>query len=296
MRRFYPETFLIALAVILLEVSYTRVFSYKLVYYFTYLIIGISLLGLGAGGVFVAIFERLRRTPTEKVILISAVGGAIAVLVSYLLVALVPLHLFRMMMSFAHGYVASPLWTLAKLSLVLFVLFLPFLAAGIALSKIFAAHTERIGRLYFADLIGAALGAAIVIPLLSWITPPGTVFLSGFVFALAGARLAREVPGPVGQGGRGRRLGLVGGGARAGDSPRPDSRSGEGRRANGSHVHPLEPGVPRRRGSGLRRPADSSPLSRRHVGVLDVPVGRRRRLSRALRHDGPRAPVPTPRA
>ena len=61
MRKLYTfETFLVSLAVILLEVSYTRVFSYKLVYYFTYLVIGISLLGLGSGGVFVAIFERLR--------------------------------------------------------------------------------------------------------------------------------------------------------------------------------------------------------------------------------------------
>ena len=49
MRRPYLETFLISLAVILLEVSYTRIFSYKLVYYFTYLVIGLSLLGLGAG-------------------------------------------------------------------------------------------------------------------------------------------------------------------------------------------------------------------------------------------------------
>lgn len=195
MRRFYPETFLIALAVILLEVSYTRVFSYKLVYYFTYLIIGISLLGLGAGGVFVAVFERLRKAPTERVLLISCVVAAISVIASYLLVAYVPLHLFRMMMRLAHGMVAGPIWTLTKLSVVLFVLFVPFLAAGIALSTIFSAHTERIGRLYFADLIGAALGAAIVIPALWYLTPPGTVFLAGFVFALAGVRLAREAGG-----------------------------------------------------------------------------------------------------
>jgi len=196
MRRFYPETFLIALAVILLEVSYTRVFSYKLVYYFTYVIIGISLLGLGAGGVFVAVFERLRTTAIERVLLRSATVAAASVVVGYLLVALVPLHLFRMMMSLAHGYVAGPLWTLGKLALVLFVLFLPFLSAGIALSSIFAAHTERIGRLYFADLLGAALGAALVIPALTWLTPPGTVFLAGLVFALAGARLAGEIGGP----------------------------------------------------------------------------------------------------
>jgi hypothetical protein len=47
--RFYFEIFLVAAAVILLEISFTRIFSYKVFYYFTYLIIGISLLGLGSG-------------------------------------------------------------------------------------------------------------------------------------------------------------------------------------------------------------------------------------------------------
>jgi hypothetical protein len=57
---FYFEMFLVALAVILLEISYTRIFSFKVFYYFTYLIIGIAILGLGSGGVLVAIFPRLR--------------------------------------------------------------------------------------------------------------------------------------------------------------------------------------------------------------------------------------------
>jgi hypothetical protein len=56
----YFAIFAISLAVILLEISYTRVFSFKVYYYFTYLIIGISLLGLGAGGTFVTLSERMR--------------------------------------------------------------------------------------------------------------------------------------------------------------------------------------------------------------------------------------------
>ena len=152
-------------------------------------------MGLGSGGVFVAISDRLRRTAPERVILISCVVGAISVLASYLLVALIPLNLFQMMMGFSQGALRTPLWTLAKLSFVLLSLYLPFLAAGIALSTIFATHTEKIARLYFVDLLGAALGAAIVIPALSWITPPGVVFLAGLVFTLAGVRLAREVSG-----------------------------------------------------------------------------------------------------
>lgn len=47
---FRLEIFLVSMAAILLEISYTRIFSFKLYYYFTYLILGIALLGLGSGG------------------------------------------------------------------------------------------------------------------------------------------------------------------------------------------------------------------------------------------------------
>ena len=46
---------LVSLAGLLLEVGYTRIASYKLLYYYTYLVIGLALLGIGSGGVFVAI-------------------------------------------------------------------------------------------------------------------------------------------------------------------------------------------------------------------------------------------------
>ncbi len=193
MRRFYLETFLIALAVVLLEVSYTRVFSYKLVYYFTYLVIGISLLGLGAGGVFFALSERLRRMPPERLVLACCLAGTTGVILGYFFVALLPLNLFSMIVSLPKGFVLDPLWEIAKLMAMLLVLCVPFLAAGIALSTIFATRTEDISRLYGADLVGAAVGAALVIPLLTSITPPGTVFLAGAAFALAGILLAKTL-------------------------------------------------------------------------------------------------------
>ena len=70
--------FLISLAGLLLEISYTRVFSFKLSSYFTYLIIGFAMLGIGAGGVFVALFRQLRQAalrgrPVQPQVL--AVGG-----------------------------------------------------------------------------------------------------------------------------------------------------------------------------------------------------------------------------
>src|SRR5207249_11482100 len=87
----FPELFLLSLAVILLEVSYTRVFSFKLVYYFTYLIIGIALLGLGAAGVLVVLLGRSPRPPAARLVPLCALGAAAAILVGYLVIAKVQL-------------------------------------------------------------------------------------------------------------------------------------------------------------------------------------------------------------
>ena len=62
--RFALEIFLVAMATVLLEVSYTRIFSYKLVYFFTYVVIGLALLGLGTGGVLVSLVRPERRLGT----------------------------------------------------------------------------------------------------------------------------------------------------------------------------------------------------------------------------------------
>ena len=75
-RSFRLEIFLVSLAAILLEISYTRIFSYKLHYYFTFLTLGVALLGLGAGGVFVAVFDRLRRIPAERLVAGCCLAGA----------------------------------------------------------------------------------------------------------------------------------------------------------------------------------------------------------------------------
>src|SRR5206468_8899318 len=59
--------------------------------------------------------------------------------------------------------------------------------------KILASAPERVNRLYFADLVGAGLACALAVPLLTHLSPPGTVFLAGVLLALAGARPAANV-------------------------------------------------------------------------------------------------------
>ena len=190
-RSLYYETFLIALAVLVLEVSYTRVFSFKLVYYFTYVIIGVALLGLGAGGVIVSASERVRRIPTEKLILTCCVVAGLSVLLGYLLIALTPLRLFSMVLT-GWGRPAFVAGELLKVFLVLSTLLVPFLAGGIALAAIFSRGADRIGRLYAADLFGAALGCILVIPAMTLLSPPGVVYAACAAFVLAGLGVARE--------------------------------------------------------------------------------------------------------
>ena len=65
-RRFGLEIFVISFAGLLLEISYTRLISFKLFYYYTYLVIGFALLGIGSGGVLVSIAPRLGRAAPER--------------------------------------------------------------------------------------------------------------------------------------------------------------------------------------------------------------------------------------
>src|SRR3954470_3848819 len=87
--KYYAEIFLISLAALLLEVSYTRVISFKLFYYYTYLVIGLALLGIGCGGVIVAVSRGLRRAETETILRGGLLLGAASVGVGYLVVATV---------------------------------------------------------------------------------------------------------------------------------------------------------------------------------------------------------------
>src|SRR6476659_1137112 len=83
--------FLVSLAALLLEVGYTRIVSYKLWYYYTYLVIGLALLGIGSGGVFVVVVPRLRRAATDTILAACSLVGAALITIGYVVVARIPI-------------------------------------------------------------------------------------------------------------------------------------------------------------------------------------------------------------
>ena len=172
--------FLVSLAGLLLEVGYTRVISYKLWYYYTYLVLGLALLGIGSGGIFVVIWPRVRRAATDRVVAICSVISAVLIVAGYFAVARLPIDTVEI---WDYGSGAS-YKALAKLALICFILFASFVPLGIIVSTILGRGGERVGRLYFADLIGAGLGCALAIPLITWLSPPQVIVFAAAVFAV----------------------------------------------------------------------------------------------------------------
>jgi len=207
-RSFYIEILLVCLALLLLEISYTRIISFKLFYFYTYLIIGVALLGIGSGGVATAILPRLRTMPLETLWARGCLAASALVGVAYVVIARTPMN--------TYAFWAEPTQPL-RLALMCLALFSTFFPVGVLIAALFGRAAERVNRLYCADLVGAGLGCALVVPLIAWLGPPSCIFLGGVVLAAVGLRLA------IGEGLRGLALAnLAVGLVLAGGVVRPD--------------------------------------------------------------------------
>lgn len=166
-RSLYIGIGLTTLATLLLELALTRIFSVVFYYHFAFLAISIALFGLGAGGVFSYVVAGWKRPFFAKLGAIAAVNAALA------LVALVMVLGLRGEI----GY--------GTLALVYFTSALPFFAAGTTISLAIAETIERVDRVYFADLTGAAAGCLLLIPLLDTLGGPNTVIAAALLYAIS---------------------------------------------------------------------------------------------------------------
>ena len=163
----YLGVALTTLATLLLELALTRIFSVVFYYHFAFLSISIALFGLGAGGVFSYLVAGWRGNLLSKLGVLAAAASLLV------LVAL----MFLLTRRGDPGY--------GTLALVYFLSALPFLATGTVVSLVVAETIERVNRVYFFDLAGAAAGCLLLIPLLDWVGGPNTVIAAAAVYALS---------------------------------------------------------------------------------------------------------------
>ena len=164
----------VSAALLMTELALTRIFSVTMYYHFAFLAISIALFGLSASGVLVYVL-RSRLMPFETRPLLMA-GTVLHAAVT--LVALAGLVRIRVGLNY------SPENLLLMLS-IYGLAALPFFTGGAVISLAFARLSDRINILYGADLLGAAAGCLVLIPLLNWLGAPGVVFTAAVLSLIA---------------------------------------------------------------------------------------------------------------
>jgi len=160
---------LTTLATLLLELSLTRIFSVVFYYHFAFLAISIALFGLGAGGVLSYVVSAWPGSLYRKLGLVSLINAGMV--------------LAAVMFVLTRGAEVGTL----DLGVIYFATALPFLGSGIIVSLVIGETIERVDRIYFFDLLGAAGGCLALVLLLNTFGGPNTVIAVSVLFASAAA-------------------------------------------------------------------------------------------------------------
>jgi hypothetical protein len=164
----------VSAALLMTELALTRIFSVTMYYHFAFLAISIALFGLSASGVLVYVLRhRLARWKTFDLLAAGALLHSAATLF-----ALAYLVRIRVGLDYSpqNLFLMIAIYVLAAL---------PFLTGGAVISLAFARLADRINVLYASDLIGAALGCLLLIPLLNRLGAPGVVMTAATLSLVA---------------------------------------------------------------------------------------------------------------
>lgn len=186
MRRIYGGVGLFSATALLFQVTLTRLFSVAQFYHFAFLVVSLALLGFGASGSLLAAWPRLR-SPGWRPVWALAFGPA-------LIGAYLVLNRWAFD-SYAIAWDRAQVWRLLANLLCLAV---PFTLAGALIGALLADPALAAGRVYGANMIGSAAGAALAPLLLAWLGDERILLLasalaacSGMILVPAGLRRAR---------------------------------------------------------------------------------------------------------
>ncbi len=160
--------FLVSFTVLAFEVSLTRIFSVLFRYHYAFLAVSGAVCGLGLGSL--AWHLLARRERPQSAASVAALGLAL----------LIPGTVTLLFATRLAGRLAASPWAAL-------IPMLPFIFAGAFLAEVFRQRAEESGRLYHADLAGAAVAAVVIVPLIGLAGALNLVFLLGSVGAIGAA-------------------------------------------------------------------------------------------------------------
>ncbi|HET9272160.1 MAG TPA: hypothetical protein VFO31_28480, partial [Vicinamibacterales bacterium] len=177
----HAAVFLITFSGLVFEIGLTRIYSATIWYHFAFVAVSVALLGWGLGGLILHLAGR-RLQPSINAAAWLALAYAVSIPVCLAVIGQFPFRMDRLAL-----YFLAPL--------------VPFLLAGMSLSMIFSLRRDIAPSLYFADLVGASVGAVAVTVLLQAFGGETTLLVAAVAPAIAAAilgskgwRIARIAP------------------------------------------------------------------------------------------------------
>lgn len=163
-RKIYLSLGLLSASLIAFQLALMQLLSAVQWNHFAYMVISIALLGFGASGTFLALARKWLERHTEFVLyLLMILTG-----VSMSGIILFSSALFG---KFDTYLIFVDLSNTKYLFLSYFSFFIPFFFGALAIGLIYIRYVNRIGTMYFADLLGSGLGGVLLLGLL-WIFYP----------------------------------------------------------------------------------------------------------------------------
>jgi hypothetical protein len=172
-------------SILALQITFTRIFSLMIWHHFTYMVIGIALLGGGAAGTFLAV-RRWGPARLQQRLGLLALAFSLTSLSNLVAINTIAIDPLR---------AAQIRWAIVGLSIYFICLFSTFFSGGLVIAAIFGRWAGTSHRLYFADMLGAGLATITVLQVIQLIGGPAVIVLIGLIGAVSALLLGHEVRG-----------------------------------------------------------------------------------------------------
>ncbi|MFQ5983585.1 MAG: hypothetical protein ACE5KS_09450 [Woeseiaceae bacterium] len=175
----FPAILLISSAAIGYEILLMRLLSIVQWHHFAYMIISLALLGYGASGTLIAIGKGFLEPRFAYAFATSGLMFGLAMVVCFAIGQRVPFNALEVV------------WNprqLLYLSAIYLVFFVPFFFAATCIGLALTCFRSEISRLYLFDLLGAGIGAFLIIAALFMLSPQDALKLLA-ILALAASAL-----------------------------------------------------------------------------------------------------------
>lgn len=180
-------TFLLSIAMLGIQIGWTRIFSFMIWYHFAFLVISTAMLGFTVGGLLINLRPGWLTRERTGILLPSAFAFAISTAGSLLGVCNLPIT----------GGVLDSLRNFALFLVLVLLLAASFLSAGLFVAAMVVRRARGVARVYAANMVGSGLGCALAGPLLDHLLPASTVLVFALIACLSTLPLLWQAKRPL---------------------------------------------------------------------------------------------------